>query len=115
MRNIIAIICLLCCSFYVQAQTGETTKATDSTKTMIVDASCGHCKFGMKSEDCALAVKIKGKAYWVEGASIDDFGDAHGADGMCKAVRKAEVSGEIKGDKYVAKSFKLLPEKKKRK
>ena len=36
-------------------------------------------------------------------------GDAHAEDGFCSAIRKAEVVGEIKGDRFVASSFKLLP------
>ena len=30
-------------------------------------------------------------------------------DGFCSVVRKAEVAGEIKNDKFVATNFKLLP------
>jgi hypothetical protein len=59
---------------------------------------------------CDLAVRIDGKTYWVEGSGIDDHGDAHGGMGFCNAVRKAEVSGKVKGKKFVATSFKLLPE-----
>jgi len=65
----------------------------------------------MSGSGCTLAVKIDGKPYFVEGTKIDQHGDAHAADGFCLAVRKAEVTGEIVGDKFKATSFKLLPAK----
>lgn len=79
-------------------------------KTMVVEASCGECQFGMKGKDCDLAVRIDGKAYFVDGTSIDDHGDAHAADGFCEAIRKAEVQGEIVNGRFVATYFKLLPD-----
>lgn len=80
-------------------------------KVQVVEASCGQCQFHMKDKKgCDLAVKIDGKTYWVEGSGIDDHGDAHSGMGFCNAVRKAEVSGKVKGKKFVATSFKLLPE-----
>jgi hypothetical protein len=47
----------------------------------------------------------------VEGTTLNDHGDAHAADGFCSAVRKAEVVGELKDNKFVVTSFKLLPNK----
>lgn len=84
--------------------------AQQKVEKQIVDASCGQCNFGMKSKKgCDLAVRIDGKSYFVEGTKIDQHGDAHSEDGFCSVVRKAEVSGEIVGDRFVASSFKLLP------
>jgi hypothetical protein len=78
-------------------------------KTHTVEAACGQCQFGMKDKKgCDLAVRIDGKSYFVEGTTMDDHGDAHAKDGMCSAVRKAEVTGEVKDNKFVASSFKLL-------
>lgn len=80
----------------------------------IVEVSCGQCKFAMTEKNgCDLAVRIDGKSYFVEGTTIDDHGDAHADDGFCFAIRKAEVIGEIKDNKFVVTYFKLLPEKKK--
>lgn len=90
--------------------------AQQKVEKQIVDASCGQCNFGMKTKKgCDLAVRIDGKSYFVEGTKIDKFGDAHSEDGFCSAVRKAEVSGEIVGDKFVASTFKLLPVEHKKK
>jgi hypothetical protein len=52
-----------------------------NSKTMIVEASCGQCQFGMKGYACDLAVRIDGKPYFVDGTSID-YGDAHAEDGF---------------------------------
>lgn len=79
-------------------------------KTQIVEASCGQCKFGLESQKgCDLAVKIDDKAYFVDGAHIDDFGDAHDKNiGFCNVVRKAEVTGSIESGRFKATSFKIV-------
>jgi hypothetical protein len=83
-------------------------------KKQIVEVSCGQCKFGMtEKKGCDLAVRIDGKSYFVEGTKIDEHGDAHGEDGFCEAIRKAEVIGEIKNNTFVVSYFKLLPIEKK--
>ncbi len=74
----------------------------------VVDASCGECQFKMEGRGCDLAVRIDGKSYFVDGAKIDDHGDAHSQHGMCNAIRKAKVTGEIKGGRFVASAFELL-------
>jgi len=56
-----------------------------------------------------LAVRIDGKPYLVNGSNIDDHGDAHASDGLCNAIRRAKVTGEIKDDRFVAEGFELLP------
>lgn len=86
-------------------------KAPENTQ--IVEASCGQCQFGLKGKGCELAVRIDGKAYFVDGTSIDEHGDAHGADGFCEAVRKAEVTGKIINNRFKVSYFKLLPEEQK--
>jgi hypothetical protein len=75
----------------------------------LVEASCGECKFGMKGDDCDLAIRWKGKAYFVDGVNQDSLGDAHGAEGICKTIRKARVTGQVRDGRFVATSFELLP------
>lgn len=88
------------------------TYAQEKQKPQIVEVSCGQCQFGMQSKKgCDLAVRMDGKTYFVEGTKLDEHGDAHAEDGFCNAVRKAEVVGEIKEDKFVVSYFKLLPQK----
>lgn len=106
MKNLL-IIFLMLSGISISSQTNQ-------QKTQIVEAACGQCKFKMQGKKgCDLAVRIGGKSYFVEGTKIDDHGDAHSKEGFCNAVRKAEVSGEVKDGKFVATSFKLLPADKK--
>ncbi len=73
-------------------------------------AGCASCIFHMKdAEDCPLAVKIDGQVYLVEGSSIDDHGDAHAPDGLCKTARIASVAGRIESGRFVATHFELTP------
>ena len=89
-----------------------TLSAQEKTKKQVVEASCGQCQFGMTDKKgCDLAVRIDGKSYFVDGTNLDDHGDAHAHDGFCSAVRKAEVVGEVKDNKFVVSYFKLLPVK----
>ena len=80
-----------------------------NTETQIVELSCGQCQFGLTSQDgCDLAVRIDDKAYFVDGADIDDFGDAHDKDsGFCEVIRTAEVSGEISDDRFKVNTITL--------
>ena len=75
----------------------------------IVEASCGECQFDMEGTGCDLAVRIDGKGYFVDGSKMSDHGNAHGDGGMCNTVRKAKVTGEVKGERFVATAFELLP------
>lgn len=78
--------------------------------TMIVEAGCGQCMFGLEGKGCSLAIRMNGQAYFVDGADIDSFGDAHASDGFCAAIRKAEVQGEISKNRFQVSYFKLLPQ-----
>lgn len=103
MRNLLYIFLLIVGnSLYAQEK--------KEPKPQVVEVSCGQCKFGMtEKKGCDLAVRIDGKSYFVEGTKIDDHGDAHAHDGFCEAIRKAEVVGEVKGNRFVVTQFKLLP------
>ena len=86
--------------------------AQEKPKKQIVEASCGQCQFNMKDKKgCDLAVRIDGKSYFVDGTGLNDHGDAHADDGFCSAIRKAEVVGVVKDNKFVVSQFKLLPAK----
>jgi hypothetical protein len=75
----------------------------------LIEAACGTCKFDLPGSDCALAVRIDGRAYYVDGTKIDDLGDAHAADGICNVVRQARVSGRLDGERFASTAFELLP------
>lgn len=110
MKKWIALLISFTCFTLLRAQQSPAISLNpDSTKKiMVVEASCGLCQFGMKAHDCALAVRFNGKNYFVEGASIDDFGDAHAKNGFCNAIRKAEVQGTIVNNRFKATFFRLL-------
>jgi hypothetical protein len=76
----------------------------------VVEASCGQCNFGLPGESCDLAVRVDGKAYFVDGTGIDEHGDAHAADGLCNAIRKARVEGHVSQGRFQATFFELLHE-----
>ena len=111
----IALLCTL--SFTALfAQQKETQKAPDpNKKVQEVEASCGQCKFGLKAKGCTLAVRVDGKAYFVEGTSIDQHGDAHAEDGFCNKIRKAKVQGEVVKETFVATYFQLVAEEERKK
>ncbi|WP_443937813.1 DUF6370 family protein [Pedobacter sp. MW01-1-1] len=94
---------------FAQAQTTPKKATSTIITNKTVEIACGECQFKLKGKSCDLAVKIDGKAYFVDGKDIDDFGDAHGKHGFCNAVSKAEVSGEIVNNRFKAKTIKLLP------
>jgi hypothetical protein len=112
MKTTVATLLFLLFSIITRAQKAETITATadKNKKVMTVDASCGQCKLGLKGKSCDLAVKIDGKAYFVDGTHINAHGDAHANDGFCNAVRKAEVQGEVVNNRFAATYFKLVPE-----
>ena len=75
----------------------------------VVEATCGECKFGLKGDDCDLAIRVDGHSYFVDGVSADSLGDAHAKDGICETIRQARVTGEVRDGRFVATSFVLLP------
>lgn len=108
----VSIICLLIGSSLFSQKTDSIPDP--KKKIQVVETSCGECQFKLEGKGCDLAVRIDGKAYFVDGTDIDSHGDAHANDGFCKAVRKAEVQGEVVNNRFKVSYFKLLkvPEKK---
>lgn len=97
-------------SFAANAQT-PVKKNVLTNKT--VEIACGECQFKLKGKSCDLAVRIDGKAYFVDGKSIDDFGDAHDEKhGFCNVISKAEVTGKIVKNRFQATDIKLITDKK---
>lgn len=98
----------------VNAQTPVKKAITPkSIKNQTVEIACGECKFNMKGKSCDLAIRIDGKSYFVDGKSVDDFGDAHDEKhGFCNVIKKAEVTGALVNNRFKAKTIKLLLDKK---
>ncbi len=112
MKQIIGFLCLLLLQLPVSAQKKSEPKIDPNKKLMTVEASCGQCQFKMAGKGCTLAVRYNGKAYYVDKANIDSFGDAHSKMGFCNAIRKAKVQGEVVNNKFVASYFELVDTKK---
>jgi hypothetical protein len=111
MKKILLIT--FCCFIYIAVSAQSKIAVPDSTKKILtVEASCGECQFKLEGKGCNLAVRIDGKAYFVDGTKIDEHGDAHAKDGFCEAIRKAQVQGEVVNNRFKATYFKLLPEPK---
>lgn len=107
MKTIIGVL------FFIMAINAVAQSKKSTLNNQEVEAACGQCQFGLKSKKgCDLAVKIEGKSYFVTGAKIDDYGDAHASDGFCSAVRKATVSGTITKDIFIATAFTVVLTKK---
>ena len=109
------IVCLLIIgSTFGQKSDPKVSTADPNKKIQIVETACGECQFKLAGKGCDLAVRVDGKAYFVDGTDIDSHGDAHAKDGFCNAVRKAEAQGEIVNDRFKVTYFKVLksPEKK---
>lgn len=108
MQKLILFIVLI--SFIpVKGQPQSKEASVVTIRNQIVEASCGQCQFHLPGKGCDLAVRIDGKAYFVDGTGIDDHGDAHAKDGFCQRIRKARVSGRIVNHRFQATTFELLP------
>lgn len=119
MKFLIALLLTIFFCVQLKAQTTppeiKNAKPDSKQKIIIVEASCGQCKFGMPGKGCNLAVRINGKSYFVDGADIDSFGDAHSHDGFCEAIRTAVVQGDTIEERFNVSYFKLLKKKTDRK
>lgn len=107
----IAFICLMLLSgqpLFAQAKKASAAQPPKQEALQEVDAACGQCKLGLKGKSCDLAIRIKGKSYFVDGTDIDSHGDAHAEDGFCNAIRKAYVQGTIVNNRFKATYFKLV-------
>jgi len=107
--SIVFAACLFSLTATAQKKQTDISKPDTTKPVQVVEVSCGECQFHLKGKSCDLAVRIKGKAYFVDGADIDSFGDAHASDGFCKAISKAEVQGELVKNRFKITYIKLLP------
>ena len=102
------LICFASLQVFSQAKNNDVSKPDPKKKIQIVETSCGECKFDLEGDGCDLAVRIKGKAYFVDGTHINDHGDAHAKQGFCNSIRKAEVQGELIDERFKVTYFKLI-------
>lgn len=91
-----------------QLYQSSTKKQSNIVTNKVVTIACGQCQFKMHGNGCTLAIKINNTPYFVKGASIDSFGDAHANTGFCNAISKAIVSGYLQDSIFIANKIKLL-------
>tara|TARA_B100001059_G_scaffold165481_1_gene165074 strand:+ start:991 stop:1323 length:333 start_codon:yes stop_codon:yes gene_type:complete len=103
---LICTLLILACKKVKKISTNE-LKYSAEMELIEAEASCGICMFNMNGESCELAVKINDEKYYVKGADIDSFGDAHSDVGFCNAIRKVEIQGEFISNKFLLTYFKL--------
>ena len=101
-------------SVFSQKTDSTVMKPDPAKKIQIVEAACGECRFKLEGKGCDLAVRMDGKAYFVDGTDIDSHGDAHAKDGFCNVVRKAEVQGELVNNRFRVTYFKLVKDEPKK-
>ncbi len=106
----VAIFAISCGQQSSKNEAPETKSITKEqlAEGIVVEAACGECMFELPGNGCDLAVRINGKAYFVDGVEMDSHGDAHADDGLCNAIREAKVKGSIVNDRFVAESFELI-------
>lgn len=109
MKSLFTSLCTLCVFLTATAQQTLSNQADPNKSIQVVPVACGECKFGMKGNSCDLAVKMNGRPMFVDGTKLDDHGDSHAKDGLCNAVRYANVQGEIVNNRFKATYFKLIP------
>lgn len=112
MKLLLVLIFFICTAIPSFSQEkGNTVSFPDKTKkTIVVETACGECQFGLPGKGCDLAVRINGKAYFVDGTDIDSHGDAHADDGFCNAIRKAAVQGTLIKNRFKTTYFHLFPD-----
>ena len=96
---------------YAQDTTKKKLVYNPKNPTYEVEATCGTCMFKMEGKGCLLAIKFKGKNYFVDGTDLDDHGDAHDSEGFCNAIKKAKVQGSIVKDRFEVTYFELIKKK----
>ena len=101
-------LCFFLAAVNAQNTAVNSSKPDPTKKIQVAEASCGECQFHLEGKGCHLAVRINGKAYFVDGTTIDEHGDAHASDGFCEAIKKAEVQGEVVNGRFKVTYFKLI-------
>ncbi|MFT7518758.1 MAG: hypothetical protein ACI9MC_000890 [Kiritimatiellia bacterium] len=75
-----------------------------------IEVACGMCVYHMPQvSSCLWAANIDGKQYMVQSTQLPKDHENHAPDGMCNMTRRARVAGTLRGDRFVAAKFQLLP------
>ena len=107
--QVLSITTLFALGCEQSAETDTQVASVQPAQMILVEAACGQCQFDLPGGGCDLAVRIDGTAYYVDGNSIDDHGDAHAEDGLCNAIHQARVEGRVEKGRFVATAVEVLP------
>ena len=108
-KCLLLLVMLVSFSFiYAQDTTKKKLVFDPKNPTYEVEATCGTCMFKMEGKGCLLAIKFKGKNYFVDGTGLEDHGDAHDKEGFCNAIKKAKVQGNVVKDRFEVSYFELI-------
>ncbi|MEQ1554136.1 MAG: DUF6370 family protein [Ferruginibacter sp.] len=114
MKYFFVCIALLFYNNIIAQQATTKRLVFDSTKSLKrAEISCGQCQFKMEGKGCNLAIRVNNKTYYIDGTGIDDYGDAHAADGFCEAIKKAKVQGEVVKGRFVLSYIEFIDDEKK--
>lgn len=94
----------------VKAKAKAAYEAVEGAEVVEAEVGCAGCiydKEGVKG--CKTAVKIDDKVYMVKAGTKDGELDAHKT-GLCKAGKKATLTGKVVGDEFVANKIELKKE-----
>jgi hypothetical protein len=112
MKKLTFVLFFAAFGLLANAQTAQ-QPASQHLNAKVVEIACGECKFKMEGKSCDLAIRVDGISYFVDGKTVDDFGDAHAKHGFCNARSQAVVTGELVNGRFKAKTITLVPAKKK--
>ncbi|MEK0413955.1 MAG: hypothetical protein RL070_1443 [Bacteroidota bacterium] len=108
-KCLLLLVILVSFSFtYAQDPAKKKLVFNPNNPTYEVEATCGTCMFKMEGKGCLLAIKFKGKNYFVDGTGLEDHGDAHDKEGFCNAIKKAKVQGNVVKDRFEVSYFELI-------
>jgi hypothetical protein len=108
MKKILIILLFIPFLCFSQKTEINKLKFDRNKKTLKVGASCGICMLNMKGKECLLAFKYKDESYYVDGAGIDDFGDAHSDTGFCNSISDAKIQGKLIDEIFFVSYFELI-------
>lgn len=80
---------------------GHSAPAAPAGNMILAEAGCAKCGFAVPGvTKCQNAVKVDGKVLTLEGGNL-----SHGK--VCQGTKAVELTGEVKGDKFVATNVTL--------
>jgi len=109
MAAVVVLSCLGCAQHAQRHADGIAATASTPSITLtdkVVDVGCAQCMFGLDLPDCETAIRVDGVIFMATGQDVPDAEDHE--TGVCRTIKRARVSGQTVGPRFVATSFVLL-------